>query len=77
MDDKLDRNNPELLHIQLAAILRARIGRGELTGKLPTARELAVQYGTSRETVAEALALLKAEGLVTSVKGRGTFVTRA
>jgi GntR family transcriptional regulator len=72
--DELDRDNPRLLHEQLADILRAQIKCGELTGKLPTEKELAQQYKTSRETVAEALKALKAENLVASVRGRGTFV---
>ena len=72
---ELNRDDPRLLHDQLADILRARITSSELTGKLPTAKELAAQYKTSRETVDEALKTLKAEGLVSSVRGRGTFVT--
>ena len=32
--------------------------------KLPTVRELARQYGTSRATAEKALGILKAEGLV-------------
>ena len=72
---ELNRDDPRLLHEQLADILRARIESGELTGRLETGHELARRYGVSRETVAKALDTLKSEGLVTSVRSRGTFVT--
>jgi DNA-binding GntR family transcriptional regulator len=72
---ELNRDDPRLLHEQLAGILRGQIESGELIGRIATGHELARRYQVSRETVAKALAALKAEGLVTSVRGRGTFVT--
>lgn len=54
-----------------AAILEGRLEPGD---RLPSENELAERYGTSRPTVRRALALLKAEGLVTTEQGRGVFV---
>ena len=41
---------------------------------LPTENELAERFGVSRQTVLKALDLLKNEGFLTGVRGRGTFV---
>src|SRR6187551_2770568 len=56
--------------------LRASILGGELEAgeKLPSENQLAERFGTTRPTVRRALALLKAEGLVTTEQGRGVFV---
>jgi GntR family transcriptional regulator len=54
-----------------ASILDGRLGSGQ---KLPSENELARRYETSRPTVRRALALLKAEGRVTTEQGRGVFV---
>jgi GntR family transcriptional regulator len=56
------------LHV---SILAGRLGSGE---RLPSENELARHYETSRPTVRRALALLKAEGSVTTEQGRGVFV---
>jgi GntR family transcriptional regulator len=56
--------------------LRASILDGQLDAgdRLPSENELAERYGTSRPTVRRAIALLKAEGLVSTAQGRGVFV---
>jgi GntR family transcriptional regulator len=54
-----------------ASILDGRLGSGE---RLPSENELSRRYETSRPTVRRAIALLKAEGLVTTEQGRGVFV---
>jgi GntR family transcriptional regulator len=56
--------------------LRASIADGSLRAgeRLPSENALAQQYETSRPTVRRALALLKADGLVTAEQGRGVFV---
>ncbi len=61
---------------QLADELRRQIRAYQLLpGQvLPTEPELAAAYGFSRQTVREALALLRNEGLILSGKGRGTQV---
>ena len=64
------------LYQQLAALLRAQIYAGELApnAQVPTESELAGRYDASRNTVRLALALLRTEGLITSQRGRGSFV---
>jgi hypothetical protein len=61
---------------QLAAMLRARIGSGELAPNRPIPGEstLMRQYGVARETADKAVRALVAEGLVYVVPGRGAYV---
>jgi GntR family transcriptional regulator len=65
------------LYVRLASTLRSRINDGEWAPgtQLPTIQELAEQYDVALVTVREALAVLAADGLVVSARGRGTFVT--
>jgi GntR family transcriptional regulator len=64
------------LYIRVAHSLRGRIADGEWVQgmQLPTINELARTYGVALITVRQAVALLAADGLVTSTRGRGTFV---
>ena len=57
-----------------ADLLRNRIERGELVGRLEAETALAQHYGISRDTVRRALACLARDGLIRSTRGRGTFV---
>ena len=61
---------------QLAAILRARIGSGQLGRGWPMPGEstLARQYGVTRETARKAVRMLAAEGLVYVEQDRGACV---
>jgi DNA-binding GntR family transcriptional regulator len=70
----VDPDAPEWPKEQVAAILRGRIERGELAGRLPSYMTLATELDVAPMTVQRALAILKAEGLIYSVPGRGTFV---
>lgn len=72
----LDEADPRPLWEQLAARLRERISSGDLTGQLPAEWRIAAEYGVSRDTVRRALDRLRDEGLITSTRGRGTFVVR-
>jgi GntR family transcriptional regulator len=72
----LDRDSPEALYVQLAAVLRGQIERGELTGRVPSAKTLAQRYEVAQGTAERALALLRDEGLIASAMGRGHFVVR-
>ena len=51
-----------------------RQGKYSQTGKLPTEYELVERFNVSRQTVRQAIACLKAEGIVSQVQGSGTFV---
>ncbi|MGK4580537.1 GntR family transcriptional regulator [Kitasatospora sp. HPMI-4] len=59
------------LYRQVASDLREAITSGSFgeSGRLPAEGALAEQYGVSRGTVRQALALLRADGLVTSRRG--------
>jgi len=72
----LNPADPRPLYHQLAALLREQIARDELPagGRMPTEAELAETHQASRNTVRLALGLLRAEGLVTSQQGSGSFV---
>lgn len=73
----IDPDSPTPLYVQVAAILRARIESGELTSRLPSLRTIAQEYGVSHVTSEKAMEALRADGLVVTVVGRGTFVKRA
>ncbi|MFB6892049.1 GntR family transcriptional regulator [Kitasatospora sp. NPDC056327] len=60
---------------QVADVLRRQVlGEAFKGGPLPHENELAEEFGTSRNTVREALDLLRGEGLVRRVPGSGTLV---
>ncbi|WP_371480684.1 PLP-dependent aminotransferase family protein [Kitasatospora sp. NBC_00315] len=58
----------------LAAILRAEIARLAPGDRLPSSRDLIVRHGVGPVTVARAIALLAAEGVVVTRPGSGTYV---
>ena len=64
------------LYIRVGHSLRSRISQGEWEPRtqLPTIEALAREYGVALVTVRQALRLLSAEGLISSTRGRGTFV---
>jgi GntR family transcriptional regulator len=70
----LDPDAIDPLYVQLAAILRGQIERGELTRRVPSVKSLAQEYECSIGTAERALAILKEEGLVATSMGRGAFV---
>lgn len=65
------------LYTQLADILREMIKSGELPPRsaLPSESYLQQEQGVSRGTVRMAMRILRDEGLVVTIRGRGTFVT--
>lgn len=72
----LNRVGGHPLYRQIADRLRGEILAGELTAgaKLPTERELAERYGVRRETLRQALALLRSEGWLKTRQGSGNYV---
>jgi DNA-binding transcriptional regulator YhcF (GntR family) len=72
----LDPDDPRPPFQQLAGVLRAAIltkkyGPGD---QLPSGNDLARTYSVSRGTAQDALRVLKNEGLIVSVQGRGVYV---
>ena len=55
--------------------IRAAIGDGSMTERLPSEGDLAERFGVNRHTVRRAIAALAAEGVVRAERGRGTFVS--
>jgi DNA-binding GntR family transcriptional regulator len=68
--------NPTPLYTQLADILREMITSGELQPRspLPSESYLQQEQGVARGTVRTAIGILRDEGLVVTISGRGTFV---
>lgn len=75
----LSSDAPETASQQIAQRLRTAILGGLVSSGslLPSQPHLASHYGVARETVKNALAQLRREGLITSQKGKGTFVRGA
>lgn len=66
---------PHNTSLKIAEDLRKRIMNGSLRGRIPTQSSLAVRYGASKRTVQNSIRILRAEGLVVSDGGAGTFTT--
>jgi GntR family transcriptional regulator len=71
---KIDPDSPEHPYVQLAGLLRDRIKEGKVGPRVPSIMELAEETSLSAATVKRALRLLRDEGVIFSVPGRGTFV---
>jgi DNA-binding GntR family transcriptional regulator len=71
-------DSPSSRHAAIAATLRAEIQSGELApgSTLASEAELSARFEVSRGTVRQALAALRAEGLITGGRGRQPVVTR-
>ena len=65
-----------LLYEQVADALRQRVAKGvwKTGDRLPSERELCVEFEVSTITVRHAVAQVVAEGLLVRLQGRGTFV---
>ena len=78
-DAGIDHDAPEPPYRQLAAILAARIQRGDWQPNrpIPSEARLVQEYGLARGTVRRAIHLLAEQGVVFVVPHRGTYVTPA
>ncbi len=72
----IDPDLPVSLWEQLAGILRDKVARGELTGRVPSIKSLSQEYGVSTRTTERALTTLRDEGLLVSLHGKGYYVAR-
>jgi len=73
----IDHEGDVPVYVQLAEILRARIMSGELAPRrpVPSKRTLMQDYGVAGGTIDKAIGILRGEGLVRTVVGRGIYVT--
>lgn len=76
MNDRLDRQSPQPLHLQFEEILREQLENEEwpVRSCIPSENELSRKYGISRMTVRAVLTRLVDAGLLYRVPGKGTFV---
>jgi GntR family transcriptional regulator len=67
----------DLAYMRVAGDIAARIASGELKAgaRLRSERDLAEHYEVSYGTVRRAMEVLRERGLITTIHGRGTFVT--
>jgi DNA-binding GntR family transcriptional regulator len=72
----VDHDSPEPLYLQVAAVLREQIRSGVLVSRVPSVRTIAQEYDVSHITADKALSVLKDEGLIMSVRGKGAYVKR-
>jgi GntR family transcriptional regulator len=72
----IDPEGPEPLYLQLAAVLRERIKTGVYPPNrpVPSITSLQQEFDLARGTVIHAIEVLRDEGAVRTVQGRGTFV---
>jgi GntR family transcriptional regulator len=79
LDELILQDNGIPIYIQLRDQLSAMVGRGALSPgeRLPTMRQVAVSLRIDLNTVQRAYAELEREGILTLVRGRGTFVAKA
>jgi GntR family transcriptional regulator len=73
----IDPNAPKLIYLQVADHIEERIRSGELRSgaRLPAERDLATEYGVAYDTIRRATAVLRERELITTIIGRGTYVT--
>lgn len=71
-------DGPAYVYMRVADHLAARIASGELPAdaRLPGERDLAAEYGVALGTARRAVEELRDRGLVVTLPGKGTFVTR-
>ncbi len=69
--------NADLAYLRVAEDIAGRIASGELKpgARLRAERDLAEYYEVSYGTVRHAMKVLRERGLITTIHGRGTFVT--
>ena len=73
----VNADDPRPPRVQIADALRESIRAGRLPAgkRLPSVRDLTVEYGVASATAQGAIDILKAEGLAVAHGNRGTFVS--
>jgi GntR family transcriptional regulator len=64
----------EYAYVQVANDIQRRIAEGEISMRLPSERSIAEEYGVAYTTVRHAMAVLREQGSIVTIHGRGTFV---
>jgi GntR family transcriptional regulator len=72
----IDHLTGEPAYLQLARILREMITSGEIAPRqpMPSIKSITQHYGVAKGTAEKALGVLRDEGLVVTVPGRGIYV---
>jgi len=70
----IDHESSTPLYVQLAALLRSQIEDGTITKRLPSAKTLSQEHGVSHITAERALTMLKDQGRIIPVIGKGYYV---
>jgi DNA-binding GntR family transcriptional regulator len=72
----IDHLTGEPAYLQLARILREMITSGQIPPRqpMPSIKTLTQRYGIAKGTAEKALGVLRDEGLVVTVPGRGIYV---
>jgi len=75
MSNTFDRS-PVPLYLQVADAIRQRIGQGVWRAgePVPTLEQLAAEFNVARLTARQAVQLLTQQGVLTPLRGKGTFV---
>lgn len=76
MEFEIDTTSPVHGYRQLADQIAERITSGKYASQIPSLKDLEAESGLSMSTVQHAIRVLKDEGLVYSVPGRGMFVRK-
>lgn len=73
----VDKTSPVPVYVQISDAMRRLIESSPAVAglALPPERVLCERYGISRMTLRQALELLDRDGLITSARGRGTFLS--
>jgi DNA-binding GntR family transcriptional regulator len=75
----VDPQSATPVYVQVADIVRLRIESGELQPDrpVPSESQLQQELGIARGTARKAIMLLREQGLVVTVRGRGSYVNPA
>jgi GntR family transcriptional regulator len=72
----IDPEAEQPVYQQLAQILRDRIATGKISRRMPSLKAVQEEFGVAHGTVEKAFKVLRDEGLIRPVIGRGFFVVR-
>ncbi len=73
-----DATSAEPLYMQVADYIEAQVKAGKVARgqRLPSERDMGEHYGVAYQTIRRAMRELRERGLVESVLGKGTFITK-